>query len=266
MTITTQKTTESRWDIVWGRISRNASRVFTVGNVGIVLVIMSLTIGIFGFTATHDGFDPQEFLREFYANISSELGSVAITVLIIDRLNQRRQKEEEKARLIRQMGNKVNGIALQAVEDLRALNALKDGSLANANLEESNLQGVRLGRVDLRGARMDFSNLSGGHLFFANMERADMSGVNFSGAVLTGANLRFADLVAADLRGTLLSEADLSHAKLDRAQFDENTQLPDKSNWRPDIDLTKFTDPAHPNYWRSEMPESFAYQQQRRGQ
>lgn len=263
MTITTQKTTESRWDVLSGRVTRWLGRVFTVGTVGIVLVVMSLAIGVFGYLRTQDSFEFNSFLEEFYANISSELGSVAITVLIIDRLNQRRQREEEKARLIRQMGNKVNGIALQAVEELRALEAIKDGSLINVSLEEANLQGVRLGRVDLRGARMDFANLSGGHLFFANMERADMSGVNFSGAVLTGANLRYADLVAADLRGTLLSEADLSHAKLDRAQFDENTQLPDKTNWRKDVDLTRFTDPTHPNYWRSEMTESFAYQ--RRG-
>jgi hypothetical protein len=260
VTITTQKTTESRWEMLSGRVARWAAKVFTVGNVGIVLVVMSVVIGTFGYVRTHGSFAFDSFLQEFYANISSELGSVAITVLIIDRLNQRRQREEEKARLIRQMGNKVNGIALQAVEDLRALDAIKDGSLMNINLEEANLQGVRLGRVDLRNARLDFANLSGGHLFFANLERADMSGVNFSGAVLTGANLRYADLVAADLRGTLLSEADLSHAKLDRAQFDDNTQLPDKTNWRKGVDMTRFTDPTHPNYWRSEMPESFAYQ------
>jgi hypothetical protein len=265
MTITTQKTTETRWDRFRTAAGRFLTRITTVFNFGIVLLLLSLTTGIYGYriaNADANGiinWSWTQFWVDYYANISAEFGSVAITVLIIDTLNQRRQKQEEKGRLIRQMGNKENGIALQAVEELRALNAHKDGSLRSVNLEEANLHGVRLGHVDMRGARMDFSDFSGAHLFFANLERADMSGVNFCDAALTWANLRHADLVAADLRGALLSEADLTHAKLDRAHFNERTQLPDGSKWQKGADLTRFTDPNNPHYWRSESEESPAY-------
>ncbi len=259
MTITTQKTSETQFDRIRARVGRIFTTVFTVFNVGLVLLIISVIVGIIGYRQTREEFTWLAFWTDYYANISAEFGSVAITVLIIDTLNQRRQREEEKQRLIRQMGSKENGLALQAVEELRVLGALKDGSLHAKNLEEANLQGVRMGRVNLRHARMDFSKLNGAHLFFANMEGADMSGVDFSRAVLTGANLRHADLVAANLRGALLSEADLMHAKLDRAQFDETTQLPDKSNWNKQVDLTRFTNPSHPNFWRSDMAESPAF-------
>ena len=227
------------------------------------MLFLSLITGIFGYRIVHPEVPEQgfwySFWEDYYANISAEFGSVAITVLIIDTLSRRRQKQEEKQRLIRQMSNKDNGIALQAVEELKALNALKDGTLRRINLEEANLSGVRLGRVDLRQARMDFSNLSEGHLFFSNLERADMSGVDLSGSVLTGANLRSANLVASNFCGALLSEADLMNAKLDNAKFDENTRLPDNTNWNSDVDLARFTDPSHQQFWRSQMAESPAY-------
>lgn len=259
MTITTQKTSESRWDRIRARLQRIAEWLFTVRKVGFGLLAMSVSVGFYGHISSYGTLNWNQFFQDFYANISSELGSVAITVLIIDSLYQRRQREEEKARLIRQMSSKENGLALQAAEELRALGAVKDGALRGANLEGANLEGVRLGRADLRDARMDFSNLSQSYMYFANLERADMSGVNFQGAVLTGANLRNADLVTAKLHGTLLSEADLTHAKLDHAEFDEQTQLPDKTTWAKGADLSRFTDPNHPNYWRSAMSESPAY-------
>jgi hypothetical protein len=265
MTITTQKSTESRWDQLRLRFSQLMRRVFTVFNVGLILLILSFISGFIGYRHAHGSipFSWQQFWTDYYANISAEFGSVAVTVLIIDQLNRRRQREEEKQRLIRQMGSKENGLALQAVEELRALEALKDGSLVSINLEEANLHGVRLGRVNMRGARMDFSNFSEAQLYFANLERADMSGINFESAVLTGANIRHANLVAANLEGALLSEADLSHAMLDQARFNDKTKLPDNTTWRKGTDLKRFTDPAHPDFWRSTMPESPAYDRHR---
>ena len=270
MTITTQKTTETRWDKIRARVARFFVNVTTVFNFGLILLVLSLGSGIIGYRVVHNTPEPQQdtfwytFWADYYANISAEFGSVAITVLIIDTLSRRRQKQEEKQRLIRQMSNKDNGIALQAVEELRALNALKDGTLRRINIEEANLSGVRLGRADLRQARMDFSSLDEGHLFFANLERADMSGVDLSSAVMTGANLRYANLVAADLRGALLTEVDLMHAKLDNAKFNENTRLPDNTNWTSESDLKRFTDPTNPNFWRSQMVESPAYDSKHR--
>lgn len=263
MTITEVKTSDTRWDRLQWRFQRVVNWLLEVRRVGLFLLLMSFFSGFFGFRTLYlqdpASFNWQTFVGDFYANVSSELGSVAITVLIIDYLNERRQRTEQKKQLIRQMGSAERGLALNAVDELRALGAVKDGSLVGIYLEEAKLSGVRLGRADLRYAHMDFADLSNSHMYFANLEGADMSGSDFRGAVLTGANLRRADFVAAKLQGALLSEADLTHAKLDKAQFDETTQLPDKSNWAPRTDLSRFTDPTHPKYWRSEMPESPAY-------
>lgn len=263
MTITTQKTSETRWDRFREGAARIFTRIFTVFNVGIGLLLISFAVGIFGYTQTHDTpFNWRDFWTDYYANISAEFGSVAITVLIIDSLNRRRQKEEEKQRLIRQMGSKENGLALQAVEELRVMGALKDGSLRGMNFEEADLHSAQMGRVDMRQAKMDFSKLQKAVLFFADLENADMSGVQMEGTVLTFANLRSTNLVAADLRGALLMGADLTNAKLDQARFDENTQLPDQSNWHKGVDMTRFTDQNHEEYWRSHMLESPAYRRQ----
>jgi hypothetical protein len=259
MTITTQKSSETRWDIFKTRASRFFAWLFTVRKVGAGLLILSFVVGIVGYGTINGEFRLYDFLRDYYTNISTELGSVAIAVLIIDSLNDRRQRESEKERLIRQMRSGENGIALQAVEELRAIGAVKDGSLRKQNLESANLENVRLGRADMREARMDFCNMSKGHFYFADLHGADMSGVNLQEAVMTGANLRNVDLVAAHLEGALMSEVDLTHAKLEKAKMDERTQLPDKTNWFPGADLARFTDPHHPNYWRSDMQESPAF-------
>lgn len=271
MTITTQKTTETRWDIIRSRVGNFITSITTVFNVGLALLVVSLATGIYGYWVVNvlppdgAGWNWSQFFMDYYANISSEAFSVAITVLIIDTLNRRRAKQEERGRLIRQMGNKENGIALQAAEELRGMNAHKDGSLRGIELEGANLHTVRLGAADLRGARMDFSDFSDAQLFFANLERADMSGVNFQGAALTNANLRDTNLVAANLSGALLLGADMTNAKIEKAVWSEDTQLPDNTRWRDSTDLTRFTDPTHPQYWRSDMTESPAYSGGRRG-
>ena len=265
MTITEVKTSETRLDRLNKRVRRVMDYVLEVRRFGVVLLGLSMLTGVYGYSTSHHNADGtvdwnwEQFVSEYYANISSELFSVALTVLIIDYLNDRRQKAEEKQRLIRQMGSTEHGLAMAAVEELKAMGATKDGSLVSVNLEGAHLTGVRLGRANLRNSRMDFADFSSGHLYFADLFGADMSGSDLRGTVLTGANLHHTDLVAAKLQGALMSEADMTYCKLDNAVFDETTQLPDKSNWSPTTDMGRFTNPKHPNFWRSEMPESPAY-------
>ena len=49
------------------------------------------------------------------------------------------------------------------------------------------------------------------------------------------------------------------YANLTGADFAEDTRLPDGTHWTPDTDITRFTDPDHPRFWRSDDPESPAY-------
>ena len=46
-----------------------------------------------------------------------------------------------------------------------------------------------------------------------------------------------------------LQGADLLGANLQGARFDYTT-LPDGTKWIPDTDMTRFTDPDHPDFWR----------------
>ena len=66
---------------------------------------------------------------------------------------------------------------------------------------------------------------------------------SLQGAHLSEAILQEANLWGANLRGANLFEA----------KFDENTMLPDFTWWSPDTDLTRFTDPKHPDFWRRGM-------------
>jgi hypothetical protein len=79
-------------------------------------------------------------------------------------------------------------------------------------------------------------------------------------ASLFAANLEFAELWRADLRGADLSDANLKRAYLEEALFNRKTRLPDKNYWTPETDLTRFTNPEHPDFWRSDNPRSPAYQ------
>ncbi|MBE0691283.1 MAG: hypothetical protein IH587_14280, partial [Anaerolineae bacterium] len=64
-----------------------------------VLLILAVVSGVIGYASQHPGsFDLGEFLHDFYANISTEFASIAITVLIIDGLNGRRQRISEETR------------------------------------------------------------------------------------------------------------------------------------------------------------------------
>lgn len=167
--------------------------------IGISLLVLSLVISITGYIRVHAQFDLTLFLNDFYANTSTELGSIAITVIIIDKLARRRDRlekqEEEFNKTVQKLKSSVNSLALEAMEELWTKGWLTDGSL----------HGQDLSRADLRGA--DF-----GH--------ADLTRVRFS-------DQRYGE-----------------------AKFDETTRLPDNTFWKADTDMSKFTDPKHPYYWR----------------
>lgn len=66
-------------------------------------------------------------------------------------------------------------------------------------------------------------------------------------------------LTFASLQGTVLAQANLQNATLDSSEFNEETLLPDDLYWTPDTDMRRFTDPTHPDFWRSDDPASPAW-------
>ncbi|MCL4247868.1 MAG: pentapeptide repeat-containing protein [Anaerolineae bacterium] len=239
------------------------------------LLILAVVSGIIGYASQHSGaFDLGEFLRDYYANISTEFASIAITVLIIDGLNQRRdrisQEVRERERLTRQLGSNVNEVARRAAEELRANGWLTDGTLQEcdlrvANLEEAklwdaDLQGVNLQWAKLKKANLNGASLAGANLTQANLQAARMRGADARGATLFEARLYRVDFhdallqqctfEGAHLEGARFENADLRGAKFDGAILDSLTVLPDGAAWTPETDMNRFTNPTHPQFWQ----------------
>lgn len=194
-------------------------------------------------------------------NFGAGMIGALVTFLLIDRIIGGR---ELKARLIREMGSNVQNVAVQAVNELRAHGWLTDGSLNGRYLLEANLEGAYLEYANLQKTKLSQANLQKADLRHANLRRASLLLANLQGANLRNADLWKAGLAhvilkGANLEGANLQEADF--ANLSRADFlfDEKTVLPDKTHWTPGANLSHFTNPDHPKFWRSDDPHSPAY-------
>lgn len=222
-------------------------------------------------------------LNGFLQAIVPEAIGIVFTVLLIDRIYQRREQAREerelKARLIRELGSKDNAITELAVKELRDRGWHNDGSLRGENLVSANLRGCNLAEFDLREAklvdanleyaRLGNTNLSECELGAANLKHAILLYADLRGAHLTGADLQNVNLFSANLKEAWFDSAKLQGAKLNKAnlesanflvaaQYDDKTVMPDNTLY--DLrQLNRFTDPAHPHFWRSDDPRSPAY-------
>src|SRR5688500_12856894 len=77
---------------------------------------------------------------ELLQNLVPEAVGIIFTVVIIDRLDSYREHQLIKEQLMRQMHSYYNHMALQAIEEMRVLGHLQDGSLIGLNLRGANLQ------------------------------------------------------------------------------------------------------------------------------
>ena len=237
----------------------------------IVLLLLGGIIVVGGYDYLHGALRLRNIVEDFYANASTELISIAITVLVIDQLNQRRnrqheaeqkriaqeaQEEQEKKRLILQMGSPNNAVAIEAVRELKINTwGWDDETLDGAYLAGANLQRADLRVINLKGAVLFESNLQDADLFHANLERVNLIEANLQNAKLGMANLQDAQMYQAKLQGADLRFANLQSANLREAVLDETTILPDESNYDTEKgleQLRRFTDPDHPEFWRPE--------------
>ena len=156
---------------------------------------------------------------------------------------------------------------------------LFNSDLSFASLQNANLENTTLNRSDLRGADLRGTNINNAwfadtNLFEADFstsgenntvldgaifDRALMSCANFSGASMVGTSLlgaslqntylQGANLIDADLSGSNMLGANLRNTQLSDATFNEFAILPDGTSWTPEIDMERFTNPAHPDFW-----------------
>lgn len=136
---------------------------------------------------------------------------------------------------------------------------LRMARLANAHLRYADLQRANLRSANLVEAHLQGANLSDAHLGNADIRGAHLADAILDNAQLANANLRGAHLGFSSLKGANLVGAELTTASLDQTQFSTDTTLPDGSKWSPETDLGRFVDERHPQYWRSAVPLSPAY-------
>jgi hypothetical protein len=222
----------------------------------------------------------------YLTNVFTEAMSVVLTILVLDRINQWRDTENLKKRLVRETGSLSNTVAIGALEWLRAENwlsgengLLQKAMLWGANLQNADLEMANLNAANLRDAKLQDAILIQAQLQGAILRRAMLNNAKMNDAVLHEADMRLvnmtnADLLRADLsmtklqhaafNGANLHNACLCGADLTDATFSVTTVLPDAKSaghdaegkplftryWSPDTDMRRYTDPKHPNFWR----------------
>ncbi len=198
-------------------------------------IIVAVIFTIAYVMANIDVLEIVRVINDFAANVITEVISIAVTVLIIERLNQRRATEQQKAELILQMGSSDNSFAREAVRKLGHYGWIKDGSLQGVDLKKANLQKADLWEANLQEAMLQDANLQKATLGGANLQKAILSFANLQETHLSGVNLQEADLGGTnlqktDLTGANLQEADLRNANLQEAYL-RNANLRETYLW-----------------------------------
>lgn len=146
---------------------------WTTRRVAIILLALALLSIVLG-SINQYGNDISlgSFIGDFYANAGTELVSIAITVLVIDALNERRATQQEKDALILQMGSPINSVSREAIRKLRTRGWLKDGTLRGASLSWANLQNAFLSDANMADMTFYRTKLHGAHLQWSNLQGA----------------------------------------------------------------------------------------------
>jgi len=165
---------------------------------------------------------------------------IFVTVVVIDSYAKKRAVEQEKRRLILQMGSPDNAFAVEAVRILRSEGWLADGSLNEAWLYKANLNGVELDEANLDMAVLSSANLHGAGLQYASLKEADLS----------DANLQKVDFSGANLRGAALYGSNLLDVAWENIFGTPPATLPDGSKWVEGRDMREFT---YPDEWKAEQ-------------
>jgi len=126
---------------------------------------------LIGFLGYFDGPIPYiPKLDEIYVDNRSEFIGIGFGVLIIANAGEFISRQQEKGRLILQMGSPDNAFAIEAARQLSSKGWLYDGSL----------RGAVLTGADLNGAKLFEANLTGANLCEANLKGADLSETKYN--------------------------------------------------------------------------------------
>lgn len=230
----------------------------------VTFVISGVFIIYYGVIYVDGYFSWKGVVTQTFGNFGTGLIDTAITILIIDNIYQFREKQALFIQLIRQIRSKDNLTALQALDDLQAnrflnKNIFRKLNLSGANLENAqlfaglNMTGIKLSHailknVNLHNTVLDMATLSG-----TDLRGADLIATSLIEASLIKANLQNAILQGVNLKGAILNGANLTNTTIQGETFDEESVLPDGTKWSKNVRISRFTDPADPNYWKPDV-------------
>jgi uncharacterized protein YjbI with pentapeptide repeats len=184
-----------------------------------VLLLTSIVVGVVGYLHQHDylylGKILGQILTDYYANVSTELASIAITVLVIDILNERRGDQQLLEQLLLDLGGLDNGMALRALRELKARNWITKETLQRQDFHEADLQRADFSYLSLQGVNLSYANMQYANLAEANLEGADLEGADLEHAHLPWTILRNIKL----MRGANFSNAGLTGVVLENSRL-----------------------------------------------
>lgn len=180
-------------------------------------------------------------IGEFYANVSSELVSIAMTILIVDQIYERRSKKEKYDSLLLQLQSPSNLFSIEAVRILRDTNALIDGTMAGVKINNAKLRNANLSHADFRNAELMHGDFSGVNFEKAQLRNAQLMGSKFDcgdkpqdqdvtnirtrsfECIFASANLENANFMFASARNAIFWHANLRNATLRSSDFEGAT-------------------------------------------
>jgi len=149
--------------------------------------------------------------------------------------NPKPQEQEAVAEAVPQAQYQEEDAVIEEVQD----NDYRGSDMSGTYLRYAQLDNEDLRNTNFKGAYLFGANLVGSDLSNAVFAGANLIGANLAGAVVDGANFTDAHLIGANLVGTNFEFAYLDGAK-----------LPDKTAWTGNTDMTRFTNPNHPDFWQ----------------
>jgi hypothetical protein len=114
-------------------------------------------------------------VSEFLYNLAPEAVGILFTVIVIDRLDANREDRLIRERLLRETHSRYNPVALQAIEELRVMGYLEDGTLSGRSLRGASWQDANLYRADLRNTDLINAELGNADFYEANLEGAKVT-------------------------------------------------------------------------------------------
>lgn len=164
------------------------------------------------------------FIKEIYANLSCELISIAVTILLINYLYEKREESSNKRRLIRELGSEDKGFTSRALKEIKELGYLADGTLNGADLSSANLEGLDFSGAVLKNVNFSMARLNNSIFREVILEGVILNGAEarqciFERSVFSNVTLKSSNLYSAIFIGAQISNVDFLSAKLEQAEF-----------------------------------------------